>query len=96
MKSNGIIYAAVGLIAVMLMLGSIQKESFIPSPYPRVMLADGGCRGRHQAMADFVYSRYPFYQAHSYFKPLEFATASAMDNIILDDTPKTTLYTVYN
>lgn len=92
-----IIFTALAVVVGVLFIKTLTttSETFIPSPYPRVMLADGNCLGRHKSMADFVYTHYPYYQEHSYFKPLASANSYA-DNVSFDYVPKTNLYTVYN
>ncbi len=91
-QNNSVILLTVIAIVVGFCAFKPLIETFIPSPYPRVIVADGHCRGRHPAMSDFVYKNYPFYQAQSSWKPLSKAMNYPPNQINFDNQVPTTLY----
>lgn len=58
----------------------------------RVLVADGHCFTKKNSISDYVYTKYPYYQSDTYFKPLIKASDHANDKISFDGTSITNLY----
>lgn len=91
MTKHYVIIAVV--VGVLIVFGAVwwftqkkKDETFANSPYPEVMLADGHCARRHESMANYYTTPYPYYPTGGYFKPLD-------KKIDFEDRNYTTLYT---
>lgn len=66
-----------------------ESETFLS---PEVMVADGHCKSRHESMANYYMTPYPYYPKEGYFKPLP-ENKTENTKIDFEKTNYTPLYT---